>query len=327
MGAVSCGAEQRVRQHEPDEVVVMVKCRLPEVLLVDDMMLSPQCGLASKLADVGATSRKPKLPSSLMDSGSTSKKPRLPTKSRMPGQLAEAGAALREARATTRLLEGAGDTTAAGCQGVSLEEAGRLADGPQQEEACDSVKTPKDVLAELQEGNKRYCSGHASQPDNIVWPPSLHVLANKPSVAVLGCSDFRVPIGPLEIVFDVGLGDIFGIRGGGDAKSVETTTQAFVQYAVNNLQVKVLVVMGGAVKASDLPPSPRDQDPMDNNREAVVTKVEKQLEEISNDGAVASKVQAGELLVVGAFYEVSSGLVDFFSGLTSGRQPFSCTRN
>merc|ERR1712176_713418 len=72
------------------------------------------------------------------------------------------------------------------------------------------------------------------------------------SVAVLGCSDSRVPI---EIVFDQGLGDMFVIRVAGNC--LDTATTASLQYAVNHLKVKVLIVMGhegcGAVKAAQLP--------------------------------------------------------------------------
>merc|ERR1719343_428784 len=81
-----------------------------------------------------------------------------------------------------------------------------------------------------------------------------------PSVAVLGCSDSRVPV---EIVFDQGLGDMFVIRVAGNC--LDTATTASLQYAVHHLKVKVLIVMGhelcGAVKASQLPMDAIDKEP------------------------------------------------------------------
>jgi carbonic anhydrase len=65
------------------------------------------------------------------------------------------------------------------------------------------------------------------------------IMQQYPSVAILGCSDSRVPI---EIVFDQGLGDMFVIRVAGNC--LDTTTTASLQYAVQHLHVKLIVVMG-----------------------------------------------------------------------------------
>jgi len=40
------------------------------------------------------------------------------------------------------------------------------------------------------------------------------------------------------------------------------------------------------------------------------------IEQLSQEETVISKVRANELLCVGAFYEISSGIVDFFSEIT-----------
>merc|ERR1712137_1531113 len=86
------------------------------------------------------------------------------------------------------------------------------------------------------------------------------IMKQFPSVAILGCSDSRVPV---EIVFDQGLGDMFVIRVAGNC--MDTTTTASMLYAVKHLKVKVLVVMGheacGAVKAAQLPASAIDKEP------------------------------------------------------------------
>merc|ERR1712045_352951 len=113
------------------------------------------------------------------------------------------------------------------------------------------------------------------------------------------------------------------------------------QYAVNHLKVKVLIVMGhegcGAVKAAMLPMDAINKEPESlqgllkcmrkgleaadvgavqdvkaADREAVTTNVKAQVEALVRDKGIMSKVQSSELIMLGAFYEISSGIVDFF---------------
>eukprot|EP00936_MAST-01D_sp_MAST-1D-sp1_P002451 g2451.t1 len=158
-----------------------------------------------------------------------------------------------------------------------------------------------------------------------------------PSVAILGCADSRAPV---EIIFDQGVGDIFVVRVAGNV--MDTATTASLQYAINHLKVKVVIVMGheacGAVKASALPSTSIDGEPTElasllksikggideerlshvrddraHDREAVVTNVVTQVDKLVSDANVRAKVRAGELVVSGAFYELTSGIVDFFN--------------
>merc|ERR1712045_172591 len=113
------------------------------------------------------------------------------------------------------------------------------------------------------------------------------------------------------------------------------------QYAVNHLKVKVLIVMGhegcGAVKAAMLPMDAINKEPESlqgllkcmrkgleatdvgavqdvkaADREAVTTNVKAQVEALVRDQGIMSKVRGGQLMMLGAFYEISSGIVDFF---------------
>merc|ERR1712117_954599 len=121
----------------------------------------------------------------------------------------------------------------------------------------------------------------------------------------------------------------------------DTTTAASLQYAVHHLKVKVLIVMGhegcGAIKAAQLPMDAINKEPeslgtllkdlrrgLDTasiaavqdvkaaDREAVTTNVKAQVEALVRDKDIMGKVRKSELLMVGAFYEISSGIVDFF---------------
>merc|ERR1712194_333787 len=58
------------------------------------------------------------------------------------------------------------------------------------------------------------------------------------------------------------------------------------------------------------------QDPRARDRESVVTNVKSQLYRLTRDECIMDKVEKKELMVVGCFYEISSGIVDFFLEIT-----------
>merc|ERR1712217_127253 len=194
-----------------------------------------------------------------------------------------------------------------------------------------------------QKGNTRFWMGVAQRPEMSAFQRRALIISQFPSVAVLGCADSRVPV---EIVFDQGLGDMFVVRVAGNC--LDTTTTASLQYAVCHLGVKVLLVMGhegcGAIKAAQLPDEKIEQEPPDlrtallnlkegldlerlaqvqdpraRDRESVVTNVKSQLYAITRDETIMKKVKAKELIVAGAFYEISSGIVDFFLEITEAK--------
>lgn len=218
--------------------------------------------------------------------------------------------------------------------GWSMEEA------QQHSLACAKLahqRSPAQVLSDLQKGNARFWTGVATRPEMSAFERRAMIMRQYPSVAILGCSDSRVPI---EIVFDQGLGDLFVIRVAGNA--LDMTTTASLEYAVVHLNVKVLVVMGhegcGAVKAARLPAAQIAKEPKDlggllnaikegldeehlpsirdvraRDREAVVSNVHHQLKGLQANTRISEKVSNGDLIVAGAFYEISSGIVDFFN--------------
>lgn len=200
-------------------------------------------------------------------------------------------------------------------------------------------QTPQEILAELKAGNARFWTGRARRPELSAMERRAMILMQAPKVAVIGCADSRVPI---EIVFDQGLGDIFAIRVAGNVYG--DTVAASLEYAVFHLQVKLVVVMGhegcGAVKSARLPNetlntmSPALQNMLkgmkgalsdssdtfggicDNrarDRYSVVLNTKAQLDNLlTSNKQLRAKHESGEIMVTGAFYEISSGLVDFF---------------
>jgi len=217
-------------------------------------------------------------------------------------------------------------------QGFSMEEA--LQHNSMQARSA-LIRTPEHVLASLQRGNTRFWMGMAQRPEANAFQRRALIMQQYPSVCVVGCSDSRVPV---EIVFDLGLGDMFVIRVAGNVVGGPVT--ASVEYAVNHLHVKMVLVMGhegcGAVKAAMLPEAQihaesdnlRDflldvkagmgqerlanvSDPRARDREAVITNVVSQLRALKAISSVAEKVRSGDVILSGAFYDLSSGIVDF----------------
>lgn len=104
------------------------------------------------------------------------------------------------------------------------------------------------IWTDLEQGNKRYVSGQA-RPHNYVAKRKELAKGQHPKVAVLSCSDSRVPP---EILFDQGLGDLFVVRSAGN--SADAIGVGSLEYAVEHLGSTVIMVLGhqscGAVKAA-----------------------------------------------------------------------------
>jgi len=108
---------------------------------------------------------------------------------------------------------------------------------------------PDKALGWLKNGNKRYVKSSVRKDGQS--RKDIHRLAQgqAPHAIVLSCSDSRVPP---EIVFDQKLGELFVVRNAGE--SPDTASIASIEYAVEHLGSRLLVVMGhtscGAVKAA-----------------------------------------------------------------------------
>lgn len=199
--------------------------------------------------------------------------------------------------------------------------------------AAPRVSTPQEALERLKLGNARFYSGETETDRSSVNVRRAQIMTQTPFAVVLGCSDSRVPI---EIVFDQGLGDIFSIRVAGNI--ADAATLGSVEYAVNHLNARILVVMGhegcGAVAAAMLPvadqqkeaanvqyllkavaPSvksiPAIRDRKSRMREAVIANVRSQVAKLRQNPVVAAAIESGKVQLVGGFYEISSGAVDF----------------
>lgn len=198
------------------------------------------------------------------------------------------------------------------------------------------------VLDMLKAGNERYVASLNSTEYLRIPPPTL-VKEQRPNAIILGCSDARVPV---ELIFDQGLGDLFVIRVAGNV--VAPSQIGSIEFAAEKFGTRLVVVLGhshcGAVTACiealinpDQYYSPNLQSIVDRIRPSVLN-----LHEISTasgddvdldeliDRSIRANVsmsvsqlkhgsriledmvKSGDLLIVGAEYDVATGKVDFF---------------
>lgn len=108
---------------------------------------------------------------------------------------------------------------------------------------------PQEVWEALQAGNRRLVSGNLIAVNQDAKLRAGLTQGQDPRVIVLACSDSRAPI---EHVFNIGFGDAFVIRTAGHI--LDSAVMASLDYALENLNANLLVVMGhqscGAVSAA-----------------------------------------------------------------------------
>ncbi|MCP5557256.1 MAG: bifunctional SulP family inorganic anion transporter/carbonic anhydrase [Verrucomicrobiaceae bacterium] len=108
--------------------------------------------------------------------------------------------------------------------------------------------TPDIVIEALREGNKRFLSGEQLTRD-LRRQVDLTSLSQHPMAVILSCIDSRTPA---EMVFDVGLGDVFSVRIAGNVAKEKVF--ASMEFACAVAGAKLVLVLGhtscGAVSAA-----------------------------------------------------------------------------
>lgn len=177
--------------------------------------------------------------------------------------------------------------------------------------------------AELLEGNQRLVAGETEHPRRSREVRDGLRAAQHPMAAVIACSDSRAPI---EIVFDQGFGDIFVVRTAGPVLSESTIGS--LEYAATVLEVPLIVVLThegcGAIAAArevrgdsaaltgylpsiisgiDRSVLDDDEDPEALHSRQLVRGL------LARSHHIVRRVEGGTLGVVGAYYELGTGLV------------------
>lgn len=193
-----------------------------------------------------------------------------------------------------------------------------------------SSVSPAQALTRLKAGNKRFVSGSLQHPHQTAGRRSELATGQHPFAIVLGCADSRT--GP-DILFDQGLGDIFVVRVAGNILNDENIGS--IEYGVEHLGAPLIVVLGhercGAVKAAKETIAAKGKAP--GHIESLVKAIRPAVEstvgqdaEATGDANVRNVVKSlqhskpilhemvasGKVAVVGAYYDLDTGKVEFF---------------
>lgn len=192
-------------------------------------------------------------------------------------------------------------------------------------------------LKRLISGNERFCMG---EPKKVVGTgqerSAAHANGQSPFAVILGCSDSRVPP---ELVFDQDIGALFVVRVAGNIATASEVGS--IEFAVQTFGTPLVVVLGhtqcGAVTAA-LAAMEHAASPGSSNLQVIIEQVMRSVREASANlpdavdvsNAVRANVEAtvsrlkvdskvlgsassdGDLLIVGAEYDLVTGRVEFF---------------
>ncbi|MFC1600331.1 carbonic anhydrase [Patescibacteria group bacterium] len=186
----------------------------------------------------------------------------------------------------------------------------------------------EEALELLIEGNKRFVKGESVHPNQTIDYREHLESSQRPVAVVIGCSDSRVPP---EVIFDVGLGDIFVIRVAGT--TVGNVCTGSLEFALEHLNVKLVIVLGhencglitkaaggedfhhhlgslvqtaklAVANTKDMPGNPVENATKENVRLLI-----DRLDDMSP--TIDKFYKSGDVKMVGAYYNLKSGRVDF----------------
>ena len=110
-------------------------------------------------------------------------------------------------------------------------------------------QTPQAAWDALVEGNKHFVSGSPAHPRQDIERREALAAKQIPFASLFGCSDSRLSA---EIIFDVGLGDLFVVRNAGQV--IAETIIGSLEFSVEVLKVPLILVLGhdecGAIRST-----------------------------------------------------------------------------
>lgn len=190
--------------------------------------------------------------------------------------------------------------------------------------------SPQAAIDRLKEGNKRFVDRRKAERDLLMQMDQTSA-GQFPFAALLSCIDSRVPA---ELVFDQGIGDVFNVRVAGNI--VNRDVLGSLEYSCKVAGSKVIVVLGhtkcGAVTAAcngvelgnithllnKIKPAVKSVmkggDPDPKTIEKVTLKnIELSIERIRDESPILAEMEEnGNIMIIGAVYDVSSGVACFF---------------
>jgi carbonic anhydrase len=192
-----------------------------------------------------------------------------------------------------------------------------------------SPKTPREAWQAMVDGNHRFVSGDLAHPRQDIDRREALAEKQTPFAALFGCADSRLSA---EIIFDVGLGDLFVVRNAGQV--IGETILGSLEYAVEVLGVPIILVLGhdecGAIRATindvegnmnasgefihklvaQIRPTVLAANAQGKHEIDDVTELHVQdtiNEMLTSSNLIAEAVKSGKLAVVGANYKLTLG--------------------
>jgi carbonic anhydrase len=225
---------------------------------------------------------------------------------------------------------GIGVASGVGRLGLASEALSSSLDPTVSSSESEHPSTPEEALHRLMEGNERFADGHPIHPDETPEKRKELIEGQHPWAAILGCIDSRAPP---ELLFDVGLGSVFVSRTAGQV--LDRAVIGSLQYAVQK-HVKLIVVLGhqncGAVEATisslenhttppgdlayivrKIKPAVKSamKKPGDLLKNSTLANVVLEKETLEKTPIISEALSPSELRIVGGFYDMESGIVDF----------------
>jgi len=226
---------------------------------------------------------------------------------------------------------------------TSGQPANETAQRTGRSDASARPRTLTETKQRLLEGNRRFVAGQPLYPHMTMQWRNRLAKHQKPFATILGCSDSRVPI---ELLFDQGFGDLFVVRVAGNV--VDTDVTGSVEYGVDHLNTKLVVVMGhencGAVTAALY--ARQDKEPGEIN--SLLRRIQPALRPLPKLGTrelrIAAGVEAnvrqsvaqlrrvpdlklaverGDVEIVGCIYSLQTGKIQFLDNPPGAARPDS----
>lgn len=193
--------------------------------------------------------------------------------------------------------------------------------------------TPQSALQMLKDGNERFVLGKNINR-NYMSQVKATSKEQYPFAIILNCIDSR---SPSEILFDQGIGDIFNARIAGNI--VDEDILGSMEFACKVMNAKLIVVMGhtncGAIKgacddlklgnltellakikpAVDSVEESGDRNSKNTDFVAKVTEknIRLALENVKRNSSILKEMlDKGEIMLVGAMYDLETGQVTFY---------------
>lgn len=209
------------------------------------------------------------------------------------------------------------------------------------------VLSPEAVIHRLKEGNQRFLKQRGEAKTRL-FRPELAEQPQSPIAIVLGCSDSRTPV---EILFDQGFGDLFVVRIAGNI--VAPSIIGSIEFAASQFGTRLVVVLGhtrcGAI-ASTVRTLKTGDGPESKNIRSITDRIAPHIEGIvrstpsteeqpllreamrrnvhasvahlrSGSRLLEELVLAGRIVVVGAEYELETGIVHFLDETSATKHP------